>query len=467
MYLPQIRAQPTLDIVETAEADGNFTTLISALEATGLNSTLKTAGPFTVFAPTDDAFAALDPDVLNWLIANPTALTDVLLYHVVSGAFNSTDVVALSSIQTLQGDNVSITVDTTVMIDGANITAVDIECTNGIIHVIDAVMIPPAYRVHPLIEVQPEKYIATQVGETFDINVTISGLSVAWKLVAVEFKLRYDATMLSVVNATEGPFMKDPSWALNGTFVLGPAIEEDYVVMGILLLPHAYGNWTAFPEGNGTLATITFIATRAGSCILQLDDTKLSDNEIAPIPHDVQNGFYGLFLFSLAPNTGFAATTIDGGGFAANSIMTITWDGTPIPTVPTPLTTDENGNFTAIISVLTPNEPGLHTVGATDGEGNEASAAFTVLDMTGPQGPQGETGATGATGPAGPAGADGADGADGEDGATGPAGPAGADGADGADGEDGADAPTEYLWASLILAIIAILIAGFGIFRKM
>jgi transforming growth factor-beta-induced protein len=142
MYLPLIRAQPTLDIVETAEADGNFTTLISALEATGLNSTLKTAGPFTVFAPTDDAFAALDPDVLNWLIANPTALTEVLLYHVVSGAYNSTDVVALSSIQTLQGDNVSITVDTTVMIDGANITAVDIECTNGIIHVIDAVMIP-------------------------------------------------------------------------------------------------------------------------------------------------------------------------------------------------------------------------------------------------------------------------------------------------------------------------------------
>jgi transforming growth factor-beta-induced protein len=142
MYLPQIRAQPTLDIVETAEADGNFTTLISALEATGLNSTLKTAGPFTVFAPTDDAFAALDPDVLNWLIANPTALTEVLLYHVVSGAFNSTDVVALSSIQTLQGDNVSITVDTAVMVDGANITAVDIECTNGIIHVIDAVMIP-------------------------------------------------------------------------------------------------------------------------------------------------------------------------------------------------------------------------------------------------------------------------------------------------------------------------------------
>lgn len=279
------------------------------------------------------------------------------------------------------------------------------------------------------LEVQPEKYTATQLGETFDINVTISGLNATLKLVAVEFKLRYNATMLSVVNVTEGPFMKDPSWALNGTYVLGPIIEEDFVHMGILLVPHVGGNWTAFPEGSGTLATITFSATQRppGPCILQLDDTKLSNDEIEPIPHDVQHGYYENFLLSLVPDTGFAATTIEGGGFAANSRITITWDGTPIPTVPSSLITDENGNFTATISVLTPNEPGPYTVGATDEEGNEASAAFTVLNMTGPQGPAGE---------AGPA------------------------------GEKGVAAPTEYLWASIILAIIAILIAAYGIFRK-
>ncbi|MCW4053629.1 MAG: fasciclin domain-containing protein, partial [Candidatus Bathyarchaeota archaeon] len=89
IYLPLIKAQPTLDIVDTAEAAGTFTTLITALEATGLNDTLKGTGPFTVFAPTDDAFAAVDPDVLNWLLANPAALTEVLLYHVVAGAYNS------------------------------------------------------------------------------------------------------------------------------------------------------------------------------------------------------------------------------------------------------------------------------------------------------------------------------------------------------------------------------------------
>ena len=144
----------------------------------------------------------------------------------------------------------------------------------------------------------------------------------------------------------------------------------------------------------------------------------------------------------VVPDTGIAATTVVGEHFNVDSTVTITWDGTAIPPVPSPLVTDSDGSFTAIISVLTQNEPGIHTINATDEAGNSAVGNFTVLDMTGP---------------AGPAGADGADGADGEDGATGPAGPAGA---------DGADAPTEYLWAALILAIIAILIAAFGIFRK-
>jgi hypothetical protein len=300
IYLPLIRAQ-TLDIVETAEADGNFTTLISALEATGLNSTLKGSGPFTVFAPTDDAFAALDTDVLNWLLANPTALTEVLLYHVVSGAYNSTDVVALSSIQTLQGGNLTISVGS-VMVNGANITAADIETTNGMIHVIDAVLIP----------------------------------------------------------------------------------EACYTV----------------------------------------------------------------------PDSGVASTTVIGIGFNAGALVTVTWDGIVVPTVPAIVVVDSNGIFTAIVSVPTQTDPQVHTITTTDDEGASASTTFTVIDMTGPAGADGADGADGATGPAGPAGADGADGADG---ATGPAGPAGA---------DGADAPTEYLWASLILALVAIIIAAYGILRK-
>jgi len=157
---------------------------------------------------------------------------------------------------------------------------------------------------------------------------------------------------------------------------------------------------------------------------------------------------------SLVPNTGFASTTITGFDFEPDSAITITWDGTPIPTVPSPLISDSTGNFTAIISVLTQTAPGVHTVKATDEEGFWAEATFTVVDMTGPEG---QAGATGPQGPAGPKG---------DTGPTGPAGAAGPAGTAGEQGERGEAAPTGYLWGSIGLAIIAILIAAFAIFRK-
>jgi len=98
---------------------------------------------------------------------------------------------------------------------------------------------------------------------------------------------------------------------------------------------------------------------------------------------------------SLTPNTGFACTTVLGSGFSNNSEITITWDGTLMPTVPSPLFTDANGSFTAIVSVPTQNTSGIHTVNATDEPGNWTTATFTVVDMTGPQGPPGEQGPQG------------------------------------------------------------------------
>lgn len=165
---------------------------------------------------------------------------------------------------------------------------------------------------------------------------------------------------------------------------------------------------------------------------------------------------------TLVPNSGFASTTINATGFAPNSTITITWDGTAIPTVPNPIVTDAYGNFTAIISVLTPNSVGDHIVNATDESGNSAEATFTVIDMSGPQG---ATGATGATGPAG------ATGATGPQGATGEAGPTGATGATGPQGEIGPTGPAgevslAYIAASAGLAVLAIVLALFAIFRK-
>jgi transforming growth factor-beta-induced protein len=132
------------DIVDTAVADGRFTTLATALDVAGLIETLKGEGPFTVFAPTDDAFAALPEGTLDSLLADIPALTDVLLYHVVPGKVLASDVIQLSAADTVLGQPVSIEVDgDTVMVNEAQVIITDIEGSNGVIHVVDAVILPP------------------------------------------------------------------------------------------------------------------------------------------------------------------------------------------------------------------------------------------------------------------------------------------------------------------------------------
>lgn len=131
------------DIVETAMSAGSFNTLTKALKAAGLVETLKGAGPFTVFAPTDEAFAKLPPGTLDSLLANTPKLKSVLTYHVVPGKVMAADVVKLSSAKTVNGQNLAIkTKNGTVMVDGAKVTKTDIVCSNGVIHVIDAVALP-------------------------------------------------------------------------------------------------------------------------------------------------------------------------------------------------------------------------------------------------------------------------------------------------------------------------------------
>ena len=133
------------DIVDTAVAAGSFKTLATALQAAGLVDALKGAGPFTVFAPTDEAFAALPEGTLDALLKDPKALGEVLKYHVVSGAVKAADVVQLSEAKSLQGEPIAIKVDGgKVMVNGANVVGTDVEASNGVIHVIDAVILPPS-----------------------------------------------------------------------------------------------------------------------------------------------------------------------------------------------------------------------------------------------------------------------------------------------------------------------------------
>jgi transforming growth factor-beta-induced protein len=134
------------DIVDIAVADGRFTTLVAAVQAAGLVDTLNSEGPFTVFAPTDDAFAALPAGTVEGLLADIPALTDVLTYHVVSGAVMAADVVNLTSATTVQGSDIAISVrDGSVFLnDNVQVIITDIMASNGVIHVIDAVLLPPA-----------------------------------------------------------------------------------------------------------------------------------------------------------------------------------------------------------------------------------------------------------------------------------------------------------------------------------
>jgi uncharacterized surface protein with fasciclin (FAS1) repeats len=136
---------PTKDIVDTAVAAGSFNTLVAAVKAAGLVDTLKGPGPFTVFAPTDEAFAKLPAGTVDDLLKpeNKAKLTAILTFHVVSGKVMAADVMKMHSAKTVNGQSVSIkTSGGVVMVNGAKVIKADILCTNGVIHVIDTVILP-------------------------------------------------------------------------------------------------------------------------------------------------------------------------------------------------------------------------------------------------------------------------------------------------------------------------------------
>jgi uncharacterized surface protein with fasciclin (FAS1) repeats len=130
------------DIVDTAIAAGSFETLVAAVQAAGLVEVLKGEGPFTVFAPTDEAFAKLPEGTIEKLLADKEALTKILTYHVVPGKVMAADVVKLDSATTVQGQTVSFDTASGVKVNGASVITADVEASNGVIHVIDTVIIP-------------------------------------------------------------------------------------------------------------------------------------------------------------------------------------------------------------------------------------------------------------------------------------------------------------------------------------
>lgn len=130
------------DVVDTAVAAGSFNTLVKAIQAAGLVDTLKGSGPFTVFAPTDEAFAKLPPGALDALLQDKAKLQAVLTYHVVPGKVLAADVVKLKTAKTVQGQSLTIDTSKGVKVGTANVVKTDVIASNGVIHVIDTVLMP-------------------------------------------------------------------------------------------------------------------------------------------------------------------------------------------------------------------------------------------------------------------------------------------------------------------------------------
>jgi uncharacterized surface protein with fasciclin (FAS1) repeats len=129
-------------IVDIAVQAGKFNTLVQAVQAAGLVETLSGEGPFTVFAPTDEAFAQIPQETLQAVLADKEQLTAILTYHVVPGRLMAADVVRSTQLQTVQGQSITVSAEGGVRVDNANVIQTDIEADNGVIHVIDQVIMP-------------------------------------------------------------------------------------------------------------------------------------------------------------------------------------------------------------------------------------------------------------------------------------------------------------------------------------
>lgn len=201
--------QPASNIVDTAVAAGSFSTLVAALQATGLDATLAGEGPFTVFAPTDEAFKKLGQDTINNLLADPDTLSNILLYHVIAGqAVNAATAISLdgSSVAMANNDSVQVTLsDGNLFINDSQVTSTDIMTSNGIIHVIDTVLLPPAMQ-QPEEPVQPEVPAAS--GTILDVaeSAGFTTLVAAVKAAGLDGALDHPGDLYTVFAPTDDAF---------------------------------------------------------------------------------------------------------------------------------------------------------------------------------------------------------------------------------------------------------------------
>jgi len=229
------------NIVELAEATPDLSTLVVALKAGSLVNALSGPGPFTVFAPTNEAFALLPASVLNYLLQpqNKRELVDILTYHVASGNVSSTDLSDHEDVKTLQGSTVEvfITPEKSVYINQAQVIAANVEASNGVVHIINQVVIPPQQAARLLALAAPTQNIVQLAQATPDLSTLVTALSAGGLVTALS-----GPGPFTVFAPTNEAFAKLPASLLQ--FLLDPANKADLV--NILTYHVAAGNTSSF-----------------------------------------------------------------------------------------------------------------------------------------------------------------------------------------------------------------------------
>ena len=279
---------PAMDIVDTAVAAGSFNTLVAAVQAAGLEDALRGDGPFTVFAPTDEAFAAIPAETLTALLADPEALSQILLYHVLSGKVMAESVADGLSVETLQGAPVDFSVvDGKAMINGATIVATDIETSNGVIHVIDAVILPPAEAA-----AEEPAMAAMDIVDTADAAGNFTTLLAAVKAAGLEEALRGEGP-LTVFAPTDEAFAKLPAGTLESLLADPEALSK------ILLYHVADGKLTA--KDVVAKGFITTLLQRPLAITAMGDSVKVNDANVVAADIEASNGIIHVLDTVLIP----------------------------------------------------------------------------------------------------------------------------------------------------------------------
>lgn len=273
---PRSNPSEERNLIEVAEAAGSFSTLLTALRVTGLEETVRTAPALTVFAPTDDAFAALPAGALDDLLANPEALKNVLLYHVVDGAVPSSVAVTLTEASMLNGGKTTVRYDgTTLFINDSRVVAADVAASNGVIHVLDKVLLP-AQPAKPTALVTPRDVIATA-----EAAGTFTTLLTAVRAAGLEATLR-EASDITVFAPTDEAFAKIPPATLQ-------ALLADQQALKNVLLYHVVGARVSA----ATARTLTEATMLNGSKIAidaSCEDLKINDAKVVAADVDGGNG---------------------------------------------------------------------------------------------------------------------------------------------------------------------------------